>query len=97
MHCGGMTQLVREVRQQKPNTRSFVNERLAAIATGPLFRVSHLETPPTPAFKRAGLKAVCARLGGCVFQMKVEAIRSRPMSAFGGKADITLTCASVCF
>src|SRR6516165_11627353 len=97
MHCGGMTQLVREVRWQKPNTRSFVNEHLAAIATGPLFRAFPSGNTPAPAFKRAGLKAVCAQLGGCVFQMKVEAIRSRPMSAFGGKADITLTCANVCF
>jgi len=70
-----MTQLVREVRQQKPNTRLFVNERLAAAATGPLFRVSHLEKPPAPVFKKAGLKAACARLGGCVFKIKVGAIR----------------------
>jgi len=37
-----MTELVREVA----NTRSLVNERFAATATGPLFRVCRLETLP---------------------------------------------------
>ena len=87
MHCGGMTQLVREVHRQKPNTRSFVNERLAAVATGPLFRVSHLETPPAPAFKRVGLKAVCATVRRPLGAFDLDQIK-RPVVVYHQKARV---------
>src|SRR5215472_14555674 len=55
-------------------TGSLVNKVPAVTATGPLFHVSHLETPPPRLSAGAGLKAAGARLSGCVFQTIVEAI-----------------------